>query len=163
MLKCPVRRAPGRRFSSQRLRMRGGSLPYRINSRVSAVRTLSIIAEFAGDMEAVEHEQRLPGALGGEPLEEALKGLDLALLADPQQPPSGVQLIHGGAVALADWPAIASTPSVATDSKPIRARSQSTAIPAARCTVSQEVSKMRAVSCHERRVANWPETDRRPL
>ena len=124
--------------------------------------TLSIIAEFAGDMEAVEHLRRLLGARG-EPLEEALEGLDVALLADPQQPPSGVQLIHGGAVALADWPAIASTPSVATDSKPVRARSQSTAIPAARCTVSQEVSKMRAVSCHERRLANWPETDRRPL
>ena len=69
-----------------------------------------MIAEFAGDMEAVEHLRRLLGALG-EPLEEALKGLDVALLADPQQPPSGVQLIHRGAVALADWPAIASTPS----------------------------------------------------
>ena len=39
-------------------------------------------------MEAIEHVQRLPGALGGEPLEEALEGLDLALLADPQ-PPGG--------------------------------------------------------------------------
>ena len=105
--------------------MRAGSLPYRINSRVSAVRTLSIIAEFAGDMEAVEHVQRLPGALGGEPLEEALKGLDLAILAGPQQPPTGVQLIHGSEVALADRRALSSTPGAVAPCRLIRARSES--------------------------------------
>ena len=143
--------------------MRNGSLPCRFNSRASASRTLSIIAEFAGDMEAVEHVQSLTGALGGEPLEEAREDLDPALLADPQHPPPGVQLIHRGQVALADRPAISSTPSAVTPSRLIRMRPQSTAIPAARYTVSQEVSKMRSVSCHERRLANWPGTDRRPL
>ena len=92
-------------------------------------------AEIAGDMELVEHVQRLPGALGGEPLEESLEGLDLALLADLQQPPTGVQLIHGGEVAMADRPAISWSPSAVTPSRLIQARS--TAIPAARCTVSQ--------------------------
>ena len=57
------------------------------STRGPAARTSLIIAEFADDMEAIEHVQGLPGALGGEPLEEALEGLDLALLADPQ--PSG--------------------------------------------------------------------------
>ena len=70
-----------------RPRMRSGSLPCRFNSWASAARTSLIIAELAGDMEAIEHVRGLPGALGGEPLEEALEGLALALLADPQ--PSG--------------------------------------------------------------------------
>ena len=116
-----------------------------------------------GDMEAVEHVQRLPGALGGEPLEEALKGLGLEFLADAQQPPTGVQLIHGGEARLADRPASSSTPSAGMPSKLIRARRLATAIPAVRCTVSQAVSKMQAVFCQVRRLANWPETDRRPL
>ena len=107
--------------------------------------------------------QGLPGALYGEPLEEALEGLDLALIAKPQQPPAGVQLIHGGEVALADRPALSSAPCAVMASKRIRARSQSTAIPTVRCTVSQEVLKMQAVSCYDRRLANWPETRRRPL
>ena len=72
-------------------------------------------------------------------------------------------MIHGGAVALANWPAISSTPSTVTPSRLIRTRPLATAITAARCTVSQEVSKMRAASCHERRLANWPQTRRRPL
>ena len=148
-----------RRFSSgRRLRVRSDSLPCRFDSRASAAHALSIIAEFAGNMEAIGHVQGLPGALGGEPLEEALEGLDLALIADPQPPPTGVQFIHGDQVALADRPAISSTPSAVTPSKLIWARSQSTAIPAAQCTVSQEVSKMRAVSYDERHLANWPET-----
>ena len=78
--------------------MGSGSLPCRFNSRASASRTLSIIAEFAGDMEAVEHVQGLPGALGGEPLEEARKDLDLALLAERSyalQADPGAVPVHG--------------------------------------------------------------------
>ena len=116
-----------------------------------------------GLRQAIEHVQDLPSALGGELLEEALEGLDLALLADAQPPPTGVRLIHGGEVVLADWPAVSSTPSAVTPFGLIRVRSQATAIPAAQCTVSQEVSKKRAVSCHETRLANWPGTDRKPL
>ena len=85
------------------------------------------LAELAGDMEAVEHVQGLPGALadhgqvglphvgadhpqgrgavGAEPLEEALEGLDLALLADPQQAAAaGVELVDEGQVAMAGLP-----------------------------------------------------------
>ena len=107
----------------------------------------------AGDMEAVEHVQGLPSVLGGEPLEEALEDLALVLLADLQQPPTGVQLIRGGEVALADRPAPSSTRSAVTPFRLIRAQFQSTTIPAARCIVSQALPKMRAVSCHERRLA----------
>lgn len=82
--------------------MRSGSLPCRFNSRASAARALSIIAELAGDIEAIDNVQHLPGALGGELLEEALEGLDLALLGDPQSPPTDVQSLHGGEVALAE-------------------------------------------------------------
>ena len=67
----------------------------------------------AGDMEMVEHVQRLPRALGVDPLEEALVDLDLARLADPP-PPTSVQLINGGKVALTDRPAVSSTPSGVT-------------------------------------------------
>ena len=96
-------------------------------------------------------------------LKKPLEGLDLALLADAQPPPTDVRLIHGGEVVLADWPAVSSTPSAVTPFGLIRVRSQATAIPAAQCTVSQEVSKKRAVSCHETRLANWLGTDRKPL
>ena len=78
--------------------MRSGSSPCRFNSRASASRTLSIIVEFAGDMEAVEHVQSLPGALGGEPLEEAREGLDLAILAERSyalQADPGAIPVHG--------------------------------------------------------------------
>ena len=114
-------------------------------------------------MEAVERVQGLPSVLGEEPHEEALECLDLALLADLQSPLTSVQLISGGEVALADWPATSSTPSAVTPSSLIRARRLATAIPAAQCTVSQAVPKMRATSCHNRRLANWLGTDRRPL
>lgn len=85
------------------------------------------LAELAGDMEAVEHMEGLAGALadhvevglphvgavhlepGGallaEPREEALEGLDLAFLPDPQQAAAvGIDLVHQDEVFVAGLP-----------------------------------------------------------